>query len=593
MDSGKIDNQLNLALNISEQEREQTLDLNVGYNTSDNLWELIIKYSGDLEQIKQDLDLTIVELAGGFGVVTIAESLIPQFLQYEEIEYVEKPNQLFFSVNQGKAVSCINALQTVPENLAEALPSIERNALYGRDVLIGIIDSGIDYSHPDFRLEDGTTRIIELWDQTITTQDGTLSPPPGYFVGTLYTRERINEALQKRTRAEQLEIVPSVDISGHGTHVTGIACGNGRASNGLYRGVAPQSEMLIVKLGTSIGESFPKTTRLIEALDYLIKKAIALQKPLALNLSFGNNYGSHSGNGILEQFINNVSTMWKCSICVGSGNEGASGRHVAGILSNNEIKQIELSVNENEKTFNLQIWKNYYDEFDVEIISPSNVSSGIINNTQGTSNHILGTTRLLLYNGEPNPFNVLQEIYIEFLPLGNYIDYGKWVIRLIPRKIVSGNYDMWLPSSGVLSPSTRFIQSTVTTTLTIPSTASGAITVGAYDGRTDSYAPFSGRGYTRNLQIKPDLVAPGVNILSTAPNGGYTIKSGTSMATPFVTGSAALMMEWGIVRRNDVYLYSEKLKAYLLKGARALPSERDYPNPLFGYGALCLRDSFP
>ena len=162
----------------------------------------------------------------------------------------------------------------------------------------------------------------------------------------------------------------------------------------------------------------------------------------------------------------------------------------------------------------------------------------------------------------------------------------------MPRQIVVGNYDMWLPSGGVKSPSTRFLLSSEYTTLTIPSSAMKAIAVGAYNAYTDSLAPFSGRGFTRDSRVKPEIVAPGVNINSTSPGGGYTLMSGTSMATPFVTGSAALLMEWGIVRGNDPYLYGEKVKAYLIDGARQLRIENVYPNRTIGYGALCLENTF-
>lgn len=199
-----------------------------------------------------------------------------------------------------------------------------------------------------------------------------------------------------------------------------------------------------------------------------------------------------------------------------------------------------------------------------------------------------------MYYGEPVPYNPLQELYFDFIPAGQRINAGIWKLRFFPRRLIEGDFDLWLPAGGVLPPATRFLRPAEKTTLTIPSTTERAISVGAYDGRTNSYAPFSGRGFTRdNRIVKPDITAPGVGILSAAPGGGYTVKSGTSMATPFVTGSAALLMEWGIVQGNDPYLYGEKLKAYLINGARPLPEEAVYPDPMFGFGALCLRDSFP
>jgi Subtilase family. len=574
INSGKVENQLNLALDVPEDVRDRTLDLNVGYSPQTNLWELIIKYSGSLERIMRELNVGVVELSGGYAVITITENLIDRLANYEEIEFIEKPKRLFYEVNEGRTASCINPMQIQPYNL------------FGGGVLIAVIDSGIDYSHPDFRNEDGTTRIEALWDQTIPG-----NPPPGYNIGTLYTRQQINEALQL-PMPDRLNVVPSTDLSGHGTHVAGIAAGNGRASGGRFRGVAPASELLVVKLGESISGSFPRTTQLMQALEFVVNYAIESGKPLAVNISFGNNYGSHTGRSLLESFIDEIANRGRTSIVIGTGNEGAEGNHAGGILRMGTTEVVEFTVSEFEFSLNIQIWKNYFDHFDISITAPNGVSVGPIPRRLGTQQFQIAQTEIFLYYGEPTPYNVQQEIYIELIPVGDYINAGVWRIELVPRHIVVGNYDMWLPAGGVKNPATRFLISNEFTTLTIPSTAYRAISVGAYNSFTGSLAPFTGRGYTRDMQVKPDIVAPGVNINSCAPGGGYAIMSGTSMATPFVTGSAALLMEWGIVRGNDPYLYGEKLKAYLIDGARPLRIEDVYPNRTLGYGALCLEDTF-
>lgn len=577
MNSEKLDNQLNLALDVDQSVREKAQDLDVGYDPEEKTWELIVKYSGDIRHLEDELDISVVELMNEYAIITIAEDLIDRLSDYEEIIFIEKPTRLSFSVNNGRTVSCINPLQTAQYNL------------FGKGVLVAIIDSGIDYSHPDFRNEDGTSRILYLWDQTIVG-----NPPEGYRIGNLYTKEKIDEALSKSLKQDQLAIVPSIDSSGHGTHVSGIACGNGRASRGRYRGVASQSDIIVVKLGSSIGDSFPKTPQLMEALDFVLKRAIERKQPIAVNVSFGNNYGAHNGRSLLEQFFNEMANVWKSNIIIGTGNEGNASRHTDGTVSGVNPSLIELAVSDFERNLNVQIWKNYFDDFDIEIISPGGETTGRIGRKLGTQQLQLENTELLIYYGEPVPYNSVQEIYISFIHTRDYINGGIWKFRFTPKRIIVGNYDMWLPSGGVLNVGTRFLRPSEKTTLTIPSTAFRGIGVGAYDGFTDSYASFSGRGFTRDNQfIKPDIVAPGVDIVSCAPNGGYTTKSGTSMATPFVTGSAALMMEWGIVQGEDPYLYGEKLKIFLINGARHLPSESVYPNPLFGYGALCLRDSIP
>jgi subtilisin family serine protease len=574
MPNGKLENELNLALDIPEADRAKTLNLNVGYSPNTNTWELIVKYSGSLDRIREELDISAVELVRGYAILTIPEYLIDRLTDYGEVEFVEKPKRLFYEVNEGRTASCINPLQTGIYNL------------FGEGVLVAVIDSGIDYSHPDFRNEDGTTRILALWDQTIPG-----APPEGFDIGTLYTREQINEALNT-PMPERLELVPSTDLSGHGTHVAGIAAGNGRASNGRYRGVASQSELIVVKLGTSMGDSFPRTTQLMQGIDFAIRTAVIEGNPVAINISFGNNYGSHTGLSLLETFINDAANIWKNNIIIGTGNEGAAGNHAQGVLQMGRNEVIEIAVSKYEFALNFQIWKNYFDHFDIIITAPNGTRVGPIPRILGTQQFTVAQTEIFLYYGDPTPYNPQQEIYVELIPTNRYINSGIWRIELVPNRIVEGNYDIWLPSGGEKNPATRFLLSSEYTTLTIPSTAERAITVGAYNVYTDSYAPFSGRGYTRNNRVKPDLVAPGVNINSASPGGGYTIRSGTSIATPFVTGSAALLMEWGIVRGNDPYLYGEKLRAYLINGARPLRIERIYPNRTLGYGALCLDNTF-
>ena len=579
--SGKIENILNLALDATREEREKSLNLDVGYDVADDSWEVIVKFFGTTEELRQKLSerfpeeqaqIGIYNLTNEYAILRIPQPLVELVASMPEIEYMEKPKRLFFSVENGKRSSCINPLQT-------GQGTSPTSNLTGKEVLVAVIDSGIDYAHPDFCNSDGTTRIAVLWDQTLDMA---------------YERETINLALRQESEQERYAICPSRDASGHGTHVAGIAAGNGRASNGRYRGVAYESELIVVKLGVPRETSFPKTTELMSAVDFCIARARQYGKPIALNLSFGNNYGSHSGNSLIETYLDDMANYWKTSIVIGSGNEGSAAVHTAGKLTLNEEQEVEIAVSAYEASLNLQIWKNYVDEIGVSVIHPGGTAIGPLQRIQGTQRFQLGETNLLVYYGEPSPYNLYQEIYLDFIPVGSYIDDGIWKIRLTPIRITDGAFDMWLPAGNVLNSGTGFLNPVEETTLTIPSTATKVITVGAYDARFDQAAAFSGRGYTRATnQVKPDLVAPGVEIMSCAPGGGYQVRTGTSMATPFVTGSAALLMQWGIVNGNDAYLYGEKMKAYLIRGARKLPGFTVYPNPVLGWGALCTADSIP
>lgn len=574
--SQKVENILNLALEATAEERERSGELDVGYDPEEREWELIVKYSGSLDAVR-NVSSSVTELLNGYAVIVIREDRIEELASFPEVEFIEKPKSLYFQADAGRQVSCVDAVQTAPYNLS------------GRGVLVGIVDSGIDYANPDFRNEDGTTRIVSLWDQSVRG-----NPPDGYAVGSEFTGEVINAALMARFP----DMVLSSDTSGHGTAVAGIAAGNGSGSNGrMYRGAAPDSELVIVKMGNPRPEGFPRTTELMMGVDYVIRKAIELRKPVAVNISFGNTYGSHDGTSLVERFLNDISDTWKNVICIGSGNEGATAGHAAGQVSDEEEAVQELAVQERQPSLNVQIWKSYVDDMDFSIVSPSGEQVGPLREILGPQRFVLGNTELLVYYGEPKPYSVRQEIYISFIPLQSYVDSGVWKIILTPRRIVDGTYQMWLPAQAALNVGTAFLTPDSRSTLTIPSTASLAVTVAAYDARTFSYADFSGRGpaavYEGSNALKPDLAAPGVLVNAPVPGGGYRAFSGTSFATPFVTGSAALLMEWGIVQGNDPYLYGEKVKAYLRRGARQLPGYSEWPNALLGYGALCVRESLP
>jgi minor extracellular serine protease Vpr len=596
----KIENVLALALQTPEPVREKSLNLNVGFTEETRTWELIVKYNGNLSKAVSGLPVTaeeliVEELIAGYGLLTVPEDLVDTVSRLPQIEYVEKPKRLFFSMADGKEVSCV-------------LPVTKRQPfLSGKGILLAVIDSGIDYTNRNFRNADGSTRILSLWDQTVSPDaEKGFFPPEGFQTGTEFTREQINAALREADLLRQYELVPSRDSSGHGTAVAGIAAGTaanvtGGTANNNYEGVAPESELLIVKLGTPRENSFPRTTEMMRAVTYVVRKAQSINRPVAINLSFGNTYGAHDGSSLLERFLDNAAEIGRTVICVGSGNEGTSAGHREGRVNVGETAATELSVGAYETAFSVQLWKTYTDVFRITLRSPGGQEFSFSTEKGGEITWEAERTRILIYVGEPSPYAVEQEIYFDFIPENLYISPGIWSF-LIGTQEKESSFYFYLPSQAARNQNTRFFEPNPNLTLTIPSTASKVITVGAYDSTYDAYADFSGRGYRyaeRDIGLlaagaaKPDLAAPGVNITAPDIYGGYRSFTGTSFATPFVTGAAALLMEWGIVQGNDAFLYGEKVKAYLRRGARKIRGEEFYPNDRVGYGALCVADSIP
>ena len=372
---------------------------------------------------------------------------------------------------------------------------------------------------------------------------------------------------------------------------------------GIYQGIAPESQLIVVKLGTPGESDFLGTTEIMRAVTYAVRKGIELRKPVVINLSFGNSYGSHDGGSLVERFLDNAAEIGRTVICVGAGNEGDSGGHFAGDIRNE--REVEIAVGEYERTLSIQLWKQFGDVYAIRLQAPDNTIISLSDTVNGGKQEFeLNETRILVYVGEPKPYSVLQEIYFDMVPLGErrYIASGIWKLEMVPVRVITGKFDCYLPASEARNSRTGFLRATPEMTLTVPSTTSKIVTVGAYNASFEQYAAFSGRGLPQVSRensltiaglIKPDLVAPGVDILAPDVRGGFGQVTGTSFATPIVSGSAALLMEWGIVRGNDRYLYGEKVKAYLRRGAQPLRGENAYPNERVGFGKLCVAESFP
>jgi len=366
----------------------------------------------------------------------------------------------------------------------------------------------------------------------------------------------------------------------------------GRQSDGLYAGIAPGASFIVVKLGEKGRESFARTTEIMRALKFVIDTAESLDFPISINLSFGTNNGSHDGRSLFETYIDSVSQRWKTVVSIATGNEGNAGHHYAGVASSNEIIDVRFVTSTNIKSFYISLWKNFVDDFSFELITPSGKTTAVLSQTNPLVNASFDNMLISMFYTEATHYNVDQEAYFYVESKSPEVPVGVWNIKINTKNVIDGRFNIWLPTVEEVSLGTSFTNPNPLTTLTLPSTSLYSISVGAYNPYIKSIASFSGLGYTRNSESeKPDLVAPGVDVITTIPDGKYDAFSGTSIASPFVAGAAALMMEWGIIKGNDPFLYGQRAKAFLRKGAVRFDPTMLYPNPYYGFGSLCISNT--
>ena len=484
----------------------------------------------------------------------------------------------------------------------------------GQGVLIGFLDTGIDYLREDFKASGGRTRIAAVWDQTIQSVNyeedtGEAAGTEQYDreqvqgmvqYGTVYTREDINAALAaEREGQNPYDIVPSRDENGHGTFLAGVAAASETAD---YIGAAPEAEILMVKLKPAKKylrdfyllpervEAYSETDMMM-GVRFLQQYAIREKKPLVICVGLGTASGSRTGALPFADLLNTLARQVNTVVVTCTGNEANNRTHTSGLaVSDTEPSEIEITVGADERGFVMEIWAESLDILSVAITSPSGERISRIPariDTGGVYNFLLERSQVAVNYRVVESASGYEVIFMRFINPAQ----GIWKIHVYSLTNIVGRYNAWLPLKQFLSGDTYFLNSNPSTTLTEPGAAERVISVGAYNHITDASYVASGRGYTATGLIKPDFVAPGVDVYGVRAGGGYTTRTGTSVAAAHAAGAAALLLTWGVTDGNLPYMGTNEVKSVLIRGAKR-ENNTMYPNNIYGYGKMDVIEAF-
>ena len=466
--------------------------------------------------------------------------------------------------------------------------------LKGEGVLIGFLDSGIDYTNQVFRNIDGSTRIAAIWDQTV--QSG--SPPEGFAYGTEFTEKQINEALNEEN---PLAVVPSSDDTGHGTYTASLAAGSGNPQE-QFLGAAPEASIAVVKLKQAkqylrdyyfipADAVCYQETDLMLGLKYLNDLADSLSLPLVVCITVGSNMGGHIGTLPFSYLIEGYSTKANHITVIGTGNEADKRHHYFNTITDMaDRKSVEIRVGENVSGFSLELWTDIPNILSISILSPSGENTSRIPFRAGASaevSFLFERTKVSIDYRLLVEKSTSELVFFRF----DAPAPGIWKIIIEPLALADGQFHMWLPVTEFLSGEVYFLEPDPYYTLTNPAAADSPIVVSYYNGNTDALSQSSGRGYTRSRRIKPDIAAPGVDVPGALPGGRFTVRTGASAAAAVTAGAIALMLEWLLNYENVPGIDSYQIKSLLILGA-VRPKTMEYPNREWGYGQLNLYNTF-
>ena len=465
----------------------------------------------------------------------------------------------------------------------------------GEGVIIGFVDTGIDYTDPLFRFPDGSTRILGIWDQTIENPDKEYQD---LLYGTQYTREDIDRAL---SLVDPFSLLPSRDENGHGTFLASVAAGNSDPQR-EFTGAAPRAYLAAVRLKPAKkylrdfyliredAEAYQEND-IMMGISYLMSLARKYSMPMVICLGLGTNQGSHTGRSPLGLYMNELSSYFGVVLVTAAGNETGYGHHYSASLTAGEKSRlVELNVGKNDPGFSMELWAQDVEVYRVGFVSPTGEVIEPLPSAVGEENvlrFLVEQTEITVYTDIVSSSSGSQMIFIRFRnPMP-----GIWSIRVVSVLDITGTFHIWLPCHGFLSDDTRFLLPDPDTVITEPGNAQLPITVSAYDHTTGGIYIHSGRGYSRSGQIKPELAAPGTGILGSGKGGSLTKKTGTSVSAALTSGAAAILLHWGILQRNYPFMNTSVVKTWLIRGAKRNPAS-SYPNREFGYGTLDLYETF-
>lgn len=536
----------------------------------------------------------ITEIDKNFAIISILLDIIESPFDTKDIQrlfntYVDREIFGIVYINPPEIYS-LSALSAVEAIGMSQFQINETLKLDGSGVVIGIIDTGIDYLNEEFVDENGNTRIDVLWDQTIKGEVFEY----GTLFGNVYTREKINEAINaSRAGQDPYTIVPSKDEIGHGTHMAGIVGAAGK--NKEIKSIAPKCEFAVVKLAQAVafkeyaafGDDVIAYSPAVifAALNFLKEYAINKEKPIAILLPLGTTSGNHRGQHILDSYIETITNNVGIIVVTSTGNQGIADGHVSGIIADvTENKDIEVLIGENRRSFYIGIWVDLPNIANVNIISPSGQATGTIQavfNQSGDYSFILEGTDVEIYYDLPEKYSGDELIRLYF----KNMTPGIWKIRLNLQRGSTANYNCWMWQKEYVGLGTRFSPSDPYGTITIPADSDYAVAVAGFNQNNSNYVPYSGVSLLTDYVGKIDFAAGAVNTPTTGLDNKVAIINGTSLSAAVGAGICVLLLQWGIVDKNFPYMYTQSIKTFLRRGTVKRPGDV-YPNPNIGYGII-------